>query len=306
MSARCVLCGGEHHRVLFEGRDWLHGQPVEAKMLQCNGCGLIYLWPQPARVLESYPDDYAPHVGQSDSAGIAFSTGYQGGLLRKARLVAQFPSGPLLDLGCGAGEFLAVAGSLADRPLWGMDISQQALKRARQQFDLDVWSGDAPGLPLADGSVGVVTLWHVLEHLAKPQAALNDIARVLQPQGVLVLACPMVDSWEARLFGRYWAGYDVPRHLFSFSRQTLSQMLGRAGFEAVEIPRIVWGYSSAKISSVLWLRRFSVVQKSARLLRWMASLMGGSLALGFDLLSRLVDNHRAVAVFVANKQAGTR
>jgi SAM-dependent methyltransferase len=168
-----------------------------------------------------------------------------------------------------------------------------------------VWVGTVPGLPLPSGSVGVVTLWHVLEHLSHPLAALRDIARVLRPDGVLILACPVVDSWEARLFGRYWAGYDVPRHLFVYSRRVLEWALGRAGFEASEVPNVVWGYNSAKISSSFWLQGFSPPWCGPRLVRNVAALVGAGAALAFGLLSRILGHGGAVAVLVAHKRSGS-
>jgi SAM-dependent methyltransferase len=305
MTTSCALCGSTRHRALFEGRDWLYGQTVQAEILQCDECGLVYLWPRPARPQDYYPDEYAPHVGPRDSADIAYSAGHRQGLLRKARLVSQYGSGPLLDVGCAAGDFLAVVQGLADRPLWGTDISDRAVRRARQRFGINAWVSTVPPLSLPDESVSVVTLWHVLEHLPQPLAALRDIARVLRPDGVLVLACPMVDSWEAGLFGRYWAGYDAPRHLFAYSRQTLPRMLQNAGFESSEVLHVVWSYNSARISSAFWLQKFSAFRKCPHLLRPVATLMGASITLTFELLSRICSNHRSVAVFMARKRTGT-
>jgi SAM-dependent methyltransferase len=192
-----------------------------------------------------------------------------------------------------------------NRTLWGTDISRQAALRARHRRDIDVWIGDLPGLALADGSVGVVTLWHVLEHLPHPLEALGDLGRALQPDGALVLACPMSDSWEARLFGRYWSGYDVPRHLYTFSRQTLSQMLDLAGFDYVEVPNIVRGYNSARLSAAFWLQTTAVGRRSRFLLRALTALLGAGVALGSELLSWVFGNHRAIGVFVARKRPVT-
>jgi len=304
MNARCELCGSEHCSRLFKGQDWLYGLAVQSEVVRCDDCGLIYLWPQPVRPLDFYPYNYAPHVGQPKpaSADVACSIGRRRGLLRKARLANQYQQRALLDIGCAAGEFIAVIRALDGWMLWGMDRSERAVRHARQYFGVDVWVGDVPGLPLPNRSIGVVTMWHVLEHLPQPLAALRDIARVLQPDGVLMLACPMVDSWEAWMFGRYWAGYDVPRHLFVYSRQTLQRMLRQAGFEASEIPNVVWGYNSAKISSAFWLRKFPAFRYSPFPLHRMAALMGASAAMVFWLLSHTFGNRGSVAVIVACKR----
>jgi SAM-dependent methyltransferase len=211
--------------------------------------------------------------------------------------------GILLDIGCAAGEFLATVHALNGRPVMGVDLNELAVRRAWQRFGVPVWVGSVPGLPLPDASIDVVTMWHVFEHLPYPLLALYDVARILREDGILVIACPMSDSWEARLFRRYWAGYDVPRHLFTYSRQTLPQMLRRAGFESFEVPGVVWGFNSAKISSAFWLQDiFPFFRYFPRLLRSIATLMGAGAALLFWVLSLIFCNHAAVAVFVARKR----
>ena len=306
MNDPCELCGSRHNTTLFEGHDWLQDQPVACSVVQCNDCGLVYLWPPPESPLAGYPEDYAPHVGHEDSADVAYSAGHRGGLLRKVHLACQQAGGPLLDVGCASGEFLAAVRALeGDRTLWGTDISAPAALRARHKRTLDVWLGNVPGLPLGDGSVSVITLWHVLEHLPHPLDALRELARALQPDGALVLACPMGDSWEARLFGRYWSGYDVPRHLYTFSRQTLSQMLDTAGFEHAEVLHVVRGYNSARLSTAFWLQTTAIAQRYPRLLRALAAVLGASVALAGEVLSWLFGNHRAIGVFVARKRPDT-
>lgn len=303
MPALCAICGSHERQFLFKAEDLLYGMAVQsdAAVVKCDLCGLIYLWPQPARPQDFYPGDYAPY--DPESADIARSAGRSAGRLRKARVAQRYGRGGWLDIGCAAGEFLATMQSLDCRPLWGMDSSRQALLAARRRFGLNVWQGDVPGLPFADQTVGTVTMWHVLEHLPRPRDALQDIARVLCAEGVLIVACPMADSWEARLFGRYWAGYDVPRHLYAFSRQTLPRLLRQAGFEAFEVPGVVWGYNSSKISSALWLRW--LLRRAWRVLRAdaaLAALLGAGASGVFGLLSKIVGERGSVAVFVAHKR----
>jgi SAM-dependent methyltransferase len=305
LIARCELCGSEECQMLFEGHDLLHGRPVHASVVKCDNCDLIYLWPPPPEPLETYPDDYAPHVGQGHSDDIAFSWGQRHGLMRKAKMVSQLGSGLLLDIGCGAGEFLAAIRRFDGRPVLGLDISERALMTARQKFGLNAWVCDVPGLSLPRESVSIITLWHVLEHLPHPLRALCDMARVLQQDGHLVVASPMVDSWEARLFGRYWSGYDVPRHLYAYSRETLLTMLQDSGFEAREVAHVVLGFSSARLSAALWLKKFSLLRRHPRVMRSAAALIGASATLAFELLSELLGNRRSVAVFVARRRKGT-
>ena len=301
MTHPCILCGSEHGSTLFRGHDWLHDCQVASDVIRCPECGLIWLWPQPASPLEGYPRDYAPHMGFESSTGIARGLGQKRGLRRKVRFVERYGRGSLLDIGCAAGDFLEAMRDRIAGPLMGMDIDEAAVRLARARSGALVWVGSELALPLGDGSVGTVTLWHVLEHLPRPLEALQEITRVLGREGFLLLACPMADSWEARLFGQYWAGYDVPRHLFAFSRKTLPCLLKQAGLEPAEVHGVVLGYNSARLSAAFWLRRAAFFRDRPRWLHHAAAMLGACTAVACELLSRLFGNHRAVVVYAARR-----
>jgi hypothetical protein len=80
-----------------------------------------------------------------------------------------------------------------------------------------------------------VTLWHVFEHLYHPRKALENAATLLKPSGFLFLAIPDLASLEPHLFGKYWIGWDPPRHIATYSRRGLETLLGEAGFRLVGI-----------------------------------------------------------------------
>lgn len=303
MIARCPLCGSNRTESLFEGSDFLYGAPIQAEIMQCRQCGLAYLWPQPDESSENYPEEYAPYVAQQDSSDIAYSIGYQRGLVRKAKLASAHQNGPLLDIGCAAGQWLAVLQSYASgHLLWGMDIRREPVKKATRLPSIEGWVGTATRLPLLDETLSVVTMWHVLEHLRYPVVTLSEISRVLRKDGTLILACPLLDSLEAEIFGPYWAGYDSPRHLFFYSRETLQRILREAGFELSEIPGVVYGFNSARISSAFWLGRHKFFRHNPGFLRGAAAMIGVSVAAAADLISRVSRNQRSVGVFLARRR----
>ncbi len=141
--------------------------------------------------------------------------------------------GRALDVGCGRGHFLAAM----RRRGWsvhGVEPSPQAAERAREEYGLPIQTG---ALRDVSRSVefDVVTLWHVLEHVADPVEFLGDVWRVLRPGGLVVIETPNVDSVDRRLFGRHWMGWDPPRHLHLFGPRTLAAILERRGFSEVEV-----------------------------------------------------------------------
>jgi SAM-dependent methyltransferase len=150
--------------------------------------------------------------------------------LRELRDVA---TGRLLDVGCGKGRFLAAARDAGWQVL-GVEFSPTSAAAARLAHGVDVVSGDFLEAPL-EGDFDVITMWHVLEHLPDPAAAIGRAAELLRPGGRLVVSVPNVDSLQARLGGERWFHLDLPRHLFHFGPRSLSAMVGRAGFHVTRI-----------------------------------------------------------------------
>ncbi|MFN3705027.1 MAG: class I SAM-dependent methyltransferase, partial [Thermoflexales bacterium] len=118
---------------------------------------------------------------------------------------------------------------LCDWDLLWLEPSSPAAEAARR-LGLRVITGTLEETDFSARCFDAVTLWDVIEHLHDPAGALRRIARILKPDGILVIRTPNFDSWEARLFGRYWAGLEPPRHLFVFTPRTLGAMLAQAGF----------------------------------------------------------------------------
>jgi SAM-dependent methyltransferase len=132
-------------------------------------------------------------------------------------------------VGCATGDFIAFARERG----WdvaGVELTDSAAAFCRDQLGLPVVTGDLLAAGYPSDTFDVVTMWNVFEHLYDPVATLREIRRILRPTGLLVLAVPELDSLDARIFGPAWKGYDVPRHLHTFSRATLKRMLAEGGF----------------------------------------------------------------------------
>jgi SAM-dependent methyltransferase len=292
----CTLCGSDQTEILFRAQDLLCRKEVSAYVWRCNECDVRFLWPIPDNLGDYYPDDYGPY--QESAARLGYRLGIKWGLRKKMALLEDVSTpGPLLDIGCAAGHFLNITTMKGDRIGLGTDISSVALHHARHTLDQSVWRGNALNLPLASDSIAVITMWHVFEHLADPIDVLKEIKRVLQPAGVLILASPMADSLESRLFGRYWAGYDLPRHLFAYTRNSLREVLSSVRLDAVETKGVVLGYSSAKISSVMWLQNWIWLRRHPRSLNFISIILGAIIACFLRLYRVIFDARSSVGVF---------
>lgn len=248
-EAPCPKCHGVDRRVVFRGRDHLHGLPGEFSAVECAGCGFWFLSPRPTRAaLEGlYPSDYAPHAPKSPPAisnamadylarelgyehlrNNAHSSGIRGRLadIRMRRkvginLIPRFvPGGSLLEIGAASGLRLAGLRQLGWSDLHGIELVPAAAERARAQ-GLAVKCGAVEETleTYPDRSFDVIVTSMVLEHLTDPFAVIDAAARKLKPRGQLMFSTITRDSLDARLYGAYWGGFDFPRHLV-FMRDT--------------------------------------------------------------------------------------
>src|SRR5690606_1848554 len=80
----------------------------------------------------------------------------------------------------------------------------------------------------------VITLWHVLEHVYEPITYLKKINELLHQDGILLIAVPNYKSYDAQYYKNYWAAYDVPRHLWHFSKEGMNDILGQHNFEILK------------------------------------------------------------------------
>jgi SAM-dependent methyltransferase len=121
-------------------------------------------------------------------------------------------------------------------------------------FGLNVYQGMLESAPLLPESFDVITMWDVVEHLHRPKETLAHVRRLLRPDGLFVFRVPNLDAWDARLFGRHWAGLDQPRHLFVPSEKTICRLLAETGFSPVERQCLSGAYGVLVLSWRFWLR----------------------------------------------------
>jgi SAM-dependent methyltransferase len=287
----CLLCEHGDHTLLYTTRDRLCGVPGEFRLVRCDRCGLVYLSPRPApeAIAQYYPKDYDPFMLQRlEDMPLPQRLSVRYGLRKRCRLVRRYRTGGrLLDVGCATGHFLA---EMAGYPGWevaGVEPSKSAAEFARQAYGIPVHQSDLASARFSDGAFDVVTMWDVFEHLHDPLAILAEVRRILAPEGVLILRMPSWDSWDARVFGLYWAGLDSPRHLAIFSRRTATRILDKGGFNLRWFHTGFGSYSACLISLRFWA---GDAIPSPLLRRSLLALFGNPLArLALALPLRLTD-----------------
>ncbi len=143
----------------------------------------------------------------------------------------QTSKGNLLDIGCGTGNFLQVAQQHGWKTT-GIEPNMDARKIANTKNNNQVF--DIKQLEeFENESFEVITLWHVLEHLPNLEKQVQLFNRLLKPNGLLVIAVPNYNSFDAQHYKQHWAAFDVPRHLWHFSQKSIA-LLFKENFKVVK------------------------------------------------------------------------
>lgn len=254
----CDLCGALASTPLYTLHDIMHQAPGEFTLRRCTACGLIYLSPRPTpdSIGIYYPPDYTPYRPPIEDERFALMRYMRRRKLIKRRtLIEKYGGarpGRLLDVGCATGLFLHEM-QLAGWEAVGVEPIQSAAEFAQQRFGLHVFQGMLADAPFEPHSFDAITFWDVLEHTFSPSAELAHAARLLKPGGLIAINVPNWDSFDRRPFGANWQGYDPPRHLYVFSRQTLTQLLAQAGFCVMDWVCFMPGFFTWIASVQRWL-----------------------------------------------------
>ncbi len=205
------------------------------QLLRCPDCGLGRTWPPESadRIGAWYP---ALYYGKGNVRfNPLFELWIRWFRMRRARVLHnRVTRGPVLDVGCGRGLMLDYLRGLGYAP-HGVEFSETAAWHARHVLRIPVTVEDFVRAPRERDRYNAIIFWHSLEHFSNPVAAVARAYEALKPGGLLVVAVPNYDSWQARAFGRCWFHLDVPRHYFHFGARSLEAVLARHRFRVVQL-----------------------------------------------------------------------
>lgn len=140
----------------------------------------------------------------------------------------------LLEIGSGMGHLV---GQLEDTfDTYGMDLNHWAVKQSKAVIQkTHLQTASAQELPYKDGAFNVVIIKHIVEHLPDPQKAIQEIGRVTEPGGTLILATPNLDSMLKPWKGDRWIGYQDPTHISLKRPAEWLEMIRSADFSPLKI-----------------------------------------------------------------------
>jgi SAM-dependent methyltransferase len=226
----CPVCGQTGAREWLRAPDRFHGRQEKYTLVRCPGCSLVWLSqpPKPTEMQRHYTDAYDRLIS---AAGQNSPHRWRE---RKKTLAQYKQSGAILDLGCSSGSFLQSLPS-ESWELSGIEMSADSARSAEANTGAKVFVGEILEASFPPESFDVITCFDVLEHLYEPRKIMARIAEWLKPGGIFYVLVPNVDSAEARVFGSYWHGLELPRHLFHYSPASLKFLAESAGFREVSL-----------------------------------------------------------------------
>ena len=269
----CNLCSSSKATFLLAVKERLLREDT-FDIVQCRHCGLIYTNPRPKseEIGKYYPEGYSGFQfsypeplfpGESKflrkiknvlkkkilEIHYGYFSNFEEELSKnnflkvitlpfKHRIGYFFPpykkSGRILDIGCATGHYLAKVRELGWET-YGIEMDKKSASWAKEKLGLNVVAGEFSEANFPSNYFDVVTFWHSLEHLPDPSSALKKVYEILKMNGLVIIGIPNVATLETRIFGRWWWGWEVPRHLYHFSCKTIVKLLNKEGFRVIRI-----------------------------------------------------------------------
>ena len=209
----------------------------EFKLLRDSRIDLLATNPQPADLTPYYESD--AYISHTDSDKGIIGQLYQWvkkiTLRRKVKLFNKYSGSDrtVLDIGAGTGDLLLEA-KKNGFAVYGVEPNELAREKAREK-GIDLKAEYPSGKKF-----GIISLWHVLEHLPDPNDEFKKIRAMLSDSGTIFIAVPNFNSYDAKYYKEFWAGYDVPRHLWHFSRKAIFDLCSNHQMEVVETKPMIF------------------------------------------------------------------
>jgi SAM-dependent methyltransferase len=234
----CPVCSGTEHKRICTSKDYLYSQE-EFTVVKCNRCKVMFTNPRikEEKISQYYFEGYLPCEGRKQSGdgfarfGRRLMSLSPSPYSKILRLLNAIGARNVLEIGPGAGELLFF---LKDNgfDVTGVEMSRPHVERIRH-LGIRCYHGrlnDVKG-NLRPGQYDAVIMCHVFEHFYDPMDVLEAVHIILNDRGIIYMVLPNIHSLEARLFGRYWRGLDLPRHIVHYDENSIRTTLAQRGYE---------------------------------------------------------------------------
>jgi len=215
----CPVCNSSSSELFLTCKD--HTVSRETfDIVRCISCGFKYTNPRPElNVLGNYykSEDYVSHSNTKKGfINSTYQTVRKYTLIKKLQLISKYyKTGKVLDIGSGTGEFLNICKNAKWETI-GIEPSDDARNMSITNYSLDIRKEEEIANLISE-SFDIITMWHVLEHVPDLNTRIEDLKRLIKPNGIIIIAVPNCNSLDAKIYKENWAAYDVPRHLYHFT-----------------------------------------------------------------------------------------
>ncbi len=233
---KCPLCNNNSLSEFIQCDDYSISKETFT-IVKCNTCSYCFTNPRPGinEIGSYYQSDIyiSHHANKTGFIPWIYRNIRDKQFVNKTNLIKEFSTKniSLLDIGCGTGDFLQYCKSLG----WnvkGVEPDEDARKQANsKQISVDSLSF----LESTSEKYDVITMWHVLEHVHNLDERLQQLSSLIKDDGVIIIAVPNLNSWDAKYYKKFWAAYDVPRHISHFSIATISHLFKNHKFNLLKI-----------------------------------------------------------------------
>ena len=200
---------------------------------RCSNCSFLFTNPRPNQEnIGSYyhSEKYISHSNQANNfINSIYKLTRLFTLSKKVKLINTISTEKsVLDFGCGTGDFLYKC-KINGWNIAGLEPDENARDQAKKKTETSIIK-NINELNKID-NISLITLWHVLEHVPDLNSTIESLKSKLSKNGKILIAVPNYQSYDAKLYREHWAAYDVPRHLYHFSMDTMKLLLNNHGLK---------------------------------------------------------------------------
>lgn len=307
-GTECSVCRGTIWTVVGAGQDFEYETcSNEWSYRSCNECGHVQIDPIPAlnTLATIYPPSYYSYVMNDSVHPIAR---WAKNLLdrRKFRGITSIvpTAASYLDVGCGDGRYLEL---MIDKGVdrtkaYGVELDAQAVAVAAGRGLQVNQCRIEDATHLSSDQFDLITMFHVIEHVAHPDEVVRRLHEVLSPRGVLAIETPNFDSLDARISRRrFWGGYHIPRHWHIFTPESLQRLLINAGFSVVAV-KYQTGHAFWLWTLHHWLKYRKGWTRAAKFCHPLRNVPLLAVATAFDLVRAGFGQRTSAMLVLARKQ----
>lgn len=232
----CLVCKKANFETVVSSKDFCVSHE-DFKVVRCTSCGFGFTENAPdATKIGKYYDhaDYVSHTDTKEGLFFSIYHGVRAFMLgqKRAYISKHISINNLLDIGSGTGYFVNYMQSHG-AAVTGFEPDNHARAQAKKNFKIDL-EPSLEGILARNAVFDAISMWHVLEHVHDLEKYFEHFQNLLKTHGVLAIAVPNYTSYDGQFYKKFWAAYDLPKHLWHFSPDSVKLLAQNNGFDHLQ------------------------------------------------------------------------